>query len=145
MQDIFNAGEFGLFFQALPNRTLDLKGEKCTGGKHSKVRLTGMSAASATGDKLLLLVIGKSKNPICFKNVKPLPSMCKAQEKSWMDSEIFTEWLEQLHRKFLAQNHKVAFIVDKCPAHLHVLDLTAIDLIFLSPNTTSVTQPIVES
>ena len=82
LQDIFNADEFGLFFQALPNRTLELKGEKCTGGKHSKVRLTRMSAASATGQKLPLIVIRKSKNPRCFKNVKSLPCMYKAQEKS---------------------------------------------------------------
>ena len=101
-----------------------------------------MSAASTTGEKLPLLVIGKSKNPRCFKNVKPLPCMYKAQEKSWMDSEIFTEWIKQLDRKFLAQNRKVAFIVDNCPAHPHVPDLTAIDLIFLPPNTTSVTQPM---
>ena len=62
LQDIFNADESGLFFQALPSRTLELKGEKCTGGKRSKVRVTGMSAASATGGKLPLLVIGKSKS-----------------------------------------------------------------------------------
>ena len=140
LQDIFKADEFDLFFQALPNRTLELKGEKCTGGKHSKVRLTGMSAASATGEKLPLLVIGKSKNPRCFKNVKSLPCMCKAQEKSWMDSEVFTECIKQLDWKFLAQNRKVAFIVDNFPAHPHVPDLTAIDLIFLQSKTTSVTQ-----
>ena len=52
-----------------------------------------------------------------------------------MDSEIFTEWVKQLDRKFLAQNRKVAFIVDNCPAHPHVSN-------FLPPNTTSVTQPM---
>ena len=41
LEDIFNAGEFGLFFQALPSKTLKSKGEKWSGGKHSKVRLTG--------------------------------------------------------------------------------------------------------
>ena len=89
-----------------------------------------MSTTSATGEKVPLLVIGKSKNSRCFKNVKSLPCMYKAQEKSWMDSEIFTEWIKQLDQKFLAQNRKVAFIVDSCPAHPHVPDLTAIDLIF---------------
>ena len=33
--------------------------EKCTGGKHIKVILTGMSAVSATGEKLPRLVIGR--------------------------------------------------------------------------------------
>ena len=58
--------------------------------------------------------------------------MYKAQEKSWMDSEIFTEWIKQLDRKFLAQNRKVAFIIDSWHAHPHVPDLTAIDLIFFT-------------
>ena len=79
LQEIFNADEFDLFLQALPNRTLELKGEKCTCGKYSKVRLNEMSAASAMGEKLPLLVIGKSKNPRFFKNVKSLPCMYKAQ------------------------------------------------------------------
>ena len=45
LADIYNADEFGLFYQALPERSLPLKSEKCVGGKHSKIRLTGMAAA----------------------------------------------------------------------------------------------------
>lgn len=63
LEGIFNADQFGLFYQALPNRTLHLKSEKCVGGKHSKTRLTGMAAANAVGKKLLMLVIGKSARP----------------------------------------------------------------------------------
>ena len=48
LEDVFNADEFGLFFQVLPNKTLKSKGEKCSGGKHSKVRFTRMCAESAT-------------------------------------------------------------------------------------------------
>ena len=40
LEDIYNADEFGLFYQALPDKTLHLKSEKCVGGKHSKTRLT---------------------------------------------------------------------------------------------------------
>ena len=32
-----------------------------------------MAAANAMGDKLPMFVIGKAKNPRCFKNVKFLP------------------------------------------------------------------------
>ena len=35
-RNIFSADEFGLFSQALPKKTLNLKGEKCSGGKNSK-------------------------------------------------------------------------------------------------------------
>ena len=34
LKDIYNADKFGLFYQALPTRTMELKGEKCTGGKN---------------------------------------------------------------------------------------------------------------
>ena len=33
LEDIFNADEFGFFFQALPNKTLELKRGKCSGEK----------------------------------------------------------------------------------------------------------------
>lgn len=32
-QDIYNADETGLFYQMLPNKTLDVKGDRCHGGK----------------------------------------------------------------------------------------------------------------
>ena len=40
LKDVYNANEFGLFYQGLPKKTLHLKGEECSGGKYSKVRLT---------------------------------------------------------------------------------------------------------
>ena len=61
--DIYNADEFGLFFQALSSKSLHLKDEKCIGGKFSKVRLTGLAAANASGEKLPMFIIGKSKSP----------------------------------------------------------------------------------
>ena len=69
LRDIFNAHEFGLFYQAQPGKSLHLKGEKCSGGKHSKVRLSGIAAANAYGEKLPMFVIGKSKKPRCFLGV----------------------------------------------------------------------------
>ncbi|XP_050059747.1 tigger transposable element-derived protein 6-like [Aphis gossypii] len=38
--NIYNFDETGLFFHAIPNKTLKLKGEQCKGGKLSKERLT---------------------------------------------------------------------------------------------------------
>ena len=46
-----------------PNRIHTLKDEKCTGRKLSKNLLAVMVAANMCGEKLLLLVIGKSNNP----------------------------------------------------------------------------------
>ena len=66
-EDIFNADETGLFYQALPSKSLVIKGDSCSVGKGSKVR-TELVCANMTGDrKLPLLVIGKSAQPRCFK------------------------------------------------------------------------------
>ena len=47
--DIYNADETGIFFEMLPNKTLAFKGEKCSGGKESKTRITAMVCANITG------------------------------------------------------------------------------------------------
>ena len=57
LEDIFNADEFGFFYQCLPNKTLYLKSKKCSGGKNSKIRITGLAAANSVGDKLPMFVI----------------------------------------------------------------------------------------
>ena len=142
LPDIYKADEFGLFFQALPSKSLHLKDEKCIGGTFSKVRLTGLAAANANGEKLPMFIIGKSKSPRCFKNLKQLPCRYRGQKKSWMDSDLFEEWVRELDRKFEQQNRKVVLIIDNCPAHPAIGGFKAIQLCFCPPNTTAVTQPV---
>ncbi|XP_037783522.1 tigger transposable element-derived protein 6-like [Penaeus monodon] len=142
LEDAFNADEFGLFYQCLPDKTYHFKGEKCSGGKKSKVRFTRMAAASAKGEKLPMFVIGKSKSPRCFKNIKHLPTQYTSQKKSWMSSEIFEEWVRKVDRKFRVDGRKIALIIDNCPAHPTLSNLTNVQLVFLPPNTTSILQPM---
>ena len=142
LEDIFNADEFGLFYQCLPSKTYHLSGEKCSGGKNSKVRWIGIAATSATEEKLEMFVIDKSKKPRCFKNVKQLPCRYRAQKKSWMTGVLFEEWVRKLDSSFRAQSRKVALLIDNCPAHPEIKNLTNINLIFLPPNTTSLLQPV---
>ena len=59
--DIYNAGEFGLFYRELPTKSMHFKVEKCRGCKNSKIRLTGYTVANMCGEKILLFVIKKSK------------------------------------------------------------------------------------
>ena len=66
------------------------------GGKHSKVRLTGMAAGNVKGERLPMFVIGKAKIPRCFKGVKSIPCRYRAQLKSWMSSELFEEWIKEI-------------------------------------------------
>ena len=89
-----------------------------------------------------MFVIRKSAKPRCFKNVKNLPCRYRSQNKSWIDGNLFTEWVRQLDNKFVAESRKIALIIDNCPAHPRTDNLQAIELIFLTPNRTSKTQPV---
>ena len=60
--DVFNADETGLFWKSLPDKTLHMKGEQCSGGKKSKERITVLVCANMTGiEKLPLIVICKTE------------------------------------------------------------------------------------
>ena len=82
LENIYNADEFDLFYQCLPDKSYQFKTEKCSGGKHSKIRITGLAAANAVSNKLPMFVIGKEKNPRCFKNIKKLPCRYRSKRKS---------------------------------------------------------------
>ena len=101
-----------------------------------------MATESATGDKIPMFVISKSKSPRFFKGVKHLPCRYRNQNKSWMDSVLFEEWIREMDTKFTKEKKKVALIIDNCPAHPTIDNLKSIEVIFLPPNTTSKLQPM---
>lgn len=143
--DIFNADETGLFFKCLPNKTMAFKNEKCFGGKNSKERITVMVACNMTGsEKVKLLIIGKAKNPRCFKGIKSLDVDYEFNTKAWMTSKIFLKWLLKLDRKFASQQRNVLLFVDNCAAHpKDVKDqLKNIEIAYFPPNMTSLLQPM---
>ena len=84
-----------------------LKGEKCSGGKNSKIRLTGLATANMCGEKIPTFVVGIKRTP-CFY---------RAPEKSWMVSELFEEWFREYNRKFALEERKVALVIDNCTAN----------------------------
>ena len=109
-------------------------------GENSKIRLTGMTVANATGNKIPMFVIGKSKSPRCFQGVKHLP--CRYRNQNKMDSILFEEWIWEIDTKFTEEKKKVALIIHNCPAHPTIDNVKSIELIFLPPNSTSKLQPI---
>lgn len=141
--EIFNADETGLFYRMTYDKTMKFKGERCTGGKMSKERITVMVAANMTGsEKRKLFVIGKAKRPRCFRNVKSLPVVYEHNKKAWMTSELFTKFLREWDSELQRSSKKILLVVDNCPAHPNVENLKAIKLCFLPPNCTSVLQPM---
>lgn len=141
--DIFNADETGLFYKMTPNKTHKFKKEKCVGGKQAKDRITVLVCANMTGnEKRKLLVIGKSARPRCLKNVKHLPVTYKSNKKAWMTSDIFEEHIRSWDKELRNKNRKILLLVDNCPSHPELKNLTNIKLVFLPPNTTSILQPM---
>jgi len=96
-KDILNMDETGLFFKDTSRQTFHFKGDDCAGGKRSKERITVLLCASSTGEKFKPLVIGKSKQPRCFKNIKPeqLPVHYYYNKKAWMNSMIYEDYLKK--------------------------------------------------
>ena len=87
-KDVFNLDETGVFWKLLPNKTMAFKGDRCSGGKKSKERITILVGANMNETEFLrLFVDGKSLKPRCFKNAK-LPCKYTANTKVWMTSDL---------------------------------------------------------
>ena len=131
--DIDNADEKGLFWQMLPENSLEFTGKKAHGSKQPKNRITLLVGANMNGtDKLKLLAIGKSKKPWAIKNMRKLPVDYEANKKTWMRSDLFEQYLHKLNRKMKSDGRKIVMVLDNCPAHPHV-KLEDVKLAFLSP------------
>ena len=142
-KDVFNCDETGLYFRALPDKTLATKSDARKGGKMSKERLTVMLACSASGEKLKPLVIGKARQPRCFKKVKVdrLPVTWVSNAKAWMTSTLFKDWVNDVNKQMRKQKRKIILFLDNATSHTHD-KLSNVTLKFLPPNTTSAIQPL---
>ncbi|XP_050305586.1 jerky protein homolog-like [Anthonomus grandis grandis] len=127
-EQVYNGDETGLYWKAMPRRTLVVASETSAPGfKVSKDRLTVLCCANASGThKLRLAVIGKSKNPRAFKNIKRLPVDYYNQKAAWMDRAVL--------------------LLDNAPSHPDVEQLNSTDgnilVAYFPPNVTSIAQPM---
>ncbi|UYV82398.1 TIGD4 [Cordylochernes scorpioides] len=117
-KDIFNADETGLFWRLLPDKTLHFKGETCTGGKASKERITILLCCNMDGsEKMQPLVIGKAKQPRCFRGIKHLPVQYEANQKAWKTGLLFESWVRHIDKKMAGQHRQIILLLDNCGAH----------------------------
>ena len=62
----------------------------------SNDRVTAYLCANASGtQKVPLSIIGKSKNPCCFK-LKPCPVIYFSQANAWSDQATFSFWFHDV-------------------------------------------------
>lgn len=154
---IYNADETGLYWRAIPTKTLAASNEMSAPGyKKSKDRITVLCCANASGGhRLKLTVIGKSKNPRAFKNMKPhnLPVHYYNQQAAWITCDIFQDWF---HKKFIPEvksylkkenlPQKALLLLDNARSHPNEAALRSDDgnffVLFFPPNVTSIAQPM---
>lgn len=67
-------------------------------------------------ETMQLTVIGKSKQPRCFRSARRLPCLYKGNKKAWMTVDFFREFLTYLDRKMAAKNWKFLLFVGQCSA-----------------------------
>ena len=147
---VWNMDETGLFWRALPRRTLARADACVSGSKIQKDRITLATAVSMTGERLPLLGIGVSKMPRAVAAVKSTPAAVLGGQwsfnpKAWMNEKVFCEWLLGVNTHFQRKGSKIVMLVDNCPGH-KIADgvkdrLGYIQVVFLPPNVTSVCQP----
>jgi DDE superfamily endonuclease/Tc5 transposase DNA-binding domain len=149
---IYNADQTGLFYQKLPNKIYVDKSskKKYAGAKQmkDKNRITVMICTAADGSKVPLSIVGKSKNPVCFRICEssnpPLPYVDQAN--AWFDQRVTIWWLTNVfipfHRRKFGDSACI-LILDNCPAHS--IDASILPswchVVFLPPNMTSNFQP----
>ncbi|ODQ69032.1 hypothetical protein LIPSTDRAFT_31013 [Lipomyces starkeyi NRRL Y-11557] len=132
-RDTFNMDETSLFWKLTLDRTLATKAG--SGGKKAKDRITLALTVNGDGsDKLKAWVIGKSKNPRCFRNI---------------NRQLFREYLRWLDNKMRAQGRKILLLLDNFAGHELGVQLVGglqglsyVRIEWLPPNTTSCWQPL---
>ncbi|XP_050049998.1 tigger transposable element-derived protein 6-like [Dermacentor andersoni] len=116
--DVFNGDETAFFYQLLPDKIMNFKGDRCKGGKKSCFRVSVLFCCNSTGtEKLKPPVVGKSAKPHCLKNVVSLPCDYRANQKAWITRGLFTQWLPQLDDTMKKKDRKI-LTVDNCSAHM---------------------------
>ncbi|CAF1057970.1 unnamed protein product [Brachionus calyciflorus] len=111
-------------------------------GKANKERVTVFVASSMMGEKLPLAIIGKSEKPRNFNSIERLNFSYFFNSNAWMTSEVFLKILNDMNKKMAFQKRFILLFVDNCWSHPDNLKFSNVKVLFLPPNTTSVTQPM---
>ena len=101
LENNYNADEFGLFFQCLPNKSFHLKSEECSGGKHSNIRMViSLIAANAGGEKLTILLLVKQRILGVLKTPRLYHvDIGRRKKAGW----AFEKWVREINAEFKAK------------------------------------------
>ena len=89
------------------------------------------------------MVIGKSRKPRCFRNVKSLPCDYESNKNAWMTGVIYEAYLKRLNDKMKKAKRKIVIFVNNCAVHSKDFNnFSNVKVHFLPSNSTSVLQPM---
>ncbi len=140
----FNIDETSLFWKLIPERTLATQAG--SGGKKSKDCITLCFTVSASRKMENIWIIGKSKNPRCFKYINryTLRIEYRNNKSKWMTSIIIEEYLRWLDNKMRGEGRKVLLLLNNFSGHELGIELISgtqglqnVQIEWLLPNTTS--------
>lgn len=136
--DVFNGDEFSLSYRNIPKRMHRSLEEQ---GRYNTEKVTVFVAANwSSSDKLQLVVIGKSKHPVCLKN-KEAPIIYRSSQTGLMTREVFEDVMVLFNEHFKQQGRKVLFLVDMCDEH-KLLTLSNLKVDFWPPAAAAKLQPL---
>ena len=155
--DIFNFDETGLWYRALPRRTLATGPVK--GSKLEKERLTLALCVNVTGtERLKPMMIGRYKQPHCFDKAFRVSDFVhySANKTAWMTQELFREYVADVNRTMRLSSRNILLLLDNATSHclssdiaetrqirgVLVAQMSNVLLVYLPANTTSVLQPL---
>ena len=147
---IFSVDETGIMWKLMPRRTnlsikADRKTARGTKGIKFKDRISAFMCANADGTaKVDMAIIGKFKNPRCFR-ARGCPLKCFAQANAWSDSTTFGSWWQQVFLPFIRRLTQlpVLLLMDGCSSHDDLVDdRRQVTVMTYPPNCTSVHQPM---
>lgn len=141
-KDIYNMDETAYFYCSIPGKTI-LK-NRIPGHKKIKKRLTVAVTSNADGStKIPLLFVGTARQPRCFggKSAEELGIQYANAAKGWMNTELFTNWIERFNERMKSEGRHVLLLLDNVSSHRVTAPLSNVTVQMLPPNTTSFLQP----
>jgi hypothetical protein len=97
--DIHGADKTELFYSLVLDGTFKFEGEKCAAGRRRKSLFTVLMCVNLNGTDKKTVFVEKSCQPRCFKNLKILLVKYAANNKVWMASDIFQQYVSRENNK----------------------------------------------
>lgn len=142
-RDIFCANETCLFYKCFLEKN---NTDECNFLSEEQIKqwVTLLLCTNMSGsEKLPVLLITKSQNPLCLSHIKSYPVQYEYNKQACMTPDLFGSWLKNLDEKFAKEKRKIALIINENPYHSKVKEnMKAIKLFLVQANLIHVTQPM---